>query len=86
MYREIKFNVDIRGIRRVTGKYAMEHEALHEFAAAEHENMLFEYDNEREARTAYGWLKRNIEAEKKPHEAHVVKKSVLIVKTKREAK
>ncbi len=86
MYKNVKFNVEVIGIRGVKGKYAMEHEALHDFAASEHKNMLFEYDNEREARAACVWINKNIKAEKMPVEAHVVKKSVLIVKTKREAK
>lgn len=86
MYREIKFNVDIFENRGVKSKCAMEHEALLDFAASEHKNMLFEYDNERRAKNACAWLKRNIKAKKMPLEAHVVKKSVIIVKTKREAK
>ena len=86
MYKGIKFDVELPKIRGTKWKYAMEHEAIHEFVSSEYKNMLFEYDNEREAKTACVWLNKNIKAERMPLEAHTAKANVVILKVKREAK
>jgi len=65
MLKGFEFN---KNYRKMADKsvYAQEHQLLSDFLTSEHENIRFEYGNERESKNAYQALKNYIMETKKP--------------------
>ena len=61
------------------GKYHAEFEAVHEFNASEHANMLLEYDQPGGARNAYNNVKKYIEQTRMPLEVKIRNKVFVVV-------
>lgn len=72
MHKEVRFNVKTGNIK-FANKYKPEYDAIHEFNASEHKNMLLEYDNERETKNAIAYIgKRIIKEERLPLIANIM--------------
>ena len=81
MYKGIVFDISLEKVR-LHAKYEKEHEALHDFASSNHQNMLFEYDTNREACNSYAYLKKVVFEEKIPIVLSVHAKKNLLVRRK----
>jgi hypothetical protein len=65
MFKEIKYDIELKKGRR-KDKYAPEIEALHEFNGGGKTNMVFTYDNKRDAINAYTVIKRYLRNARMP--------------------
>lgn len=61
MFKELRF--DVVGAVLRNEKYDGEWEAIHQFNASEHKNMVLEYDSDRDARNAFNFLNRLVKSE-----------------------
>jgi hypothetical protein len=77
MFKELRF--DVVGAVRRTEKYDGEWEAIHQFNASEHKNMVFDYDSEREAKSAYSFLTNLVKKENIPIKFQLYRKTSLLV-------
>lgn len=77
MFKELRF--DVVGAVNRTEKYDGEWEAIHQFNASEHKNMVFDYDSEREAESAYAFLAKLIKKENIPLKLQSFRKTSLLV-------
>ena len=77
MFKELRF--DVVGAVLKTDKYDGEWEAIHQFCASEHKNMVFEYDSERDAKNAIGFLVRLAKNEHIPIKFQSFRKTSILV-------
>ena len=81
MFKELRF--DVVGAIVTTDKYDKEWEAIHQFNASEHKNMVFDYDSERDAKNVANFLYRHAKAENLPLKFKLLnKKSVFVTRKK----
>ena len=83
MFKELRF--DVVGAIVTTDKYDKEWEAIHQFNASEHKNMVLEYDTEREAKNAVGFLSRLVKTENLRLKFRLFRKTgILVTRTNNE--
>ena len=61
MFKDLRF--DVVGAVLRNEKHDGEWEAIHQFNASEHKNMVLEYDSDRDARNAFNFLNRLVKSE-----------------------
>lgn len=77
MFKELRF--DVVGAVKRTEKYDGEWEAIHQFNASEHKNMVFDYDSVKEAKSAYSFLSRLVKRENIPVKFQLFRKTSILV-------
>ena len=78
MFKELRF--DVVGAVFRNEKYDAEWEALHQFSASEHKNMVIEYDTVRDTRNAFNFLTRMIKTENLQLKINTLRKTSILVK------
>ena len=81
MFEKVTFDVRVGSIKR-REKYDAEWDAVHQFIASNHNNMIFEYSGKVDARNAAGWLIRLIKDERLPIEVHVYQINKVLIERK----
>lgn len=83
MFKELRF--DVVGAIVTTDKYDKEWEAIHQFNASEHKNMILEYDSERDAKNAVAFLSRLVKTENLQLKCRMFRKTgILVTRTNEE--
>ena len=77
MFKELRF--DVVGAIVTTDKYDKEWEAIHQFNASEHKNMILEYDSERDAKNAVAFLSRLVKTENLQLKCQTFRKTGILV-------
>ena len=78
MFKELRFDAQVGCVRR-NEKYDKEWDAIHQFYASEHENMMLEYDTIIDARNATNTMRRMTKRENIPVRIGLVRQRFVLV-------
>lgn len=80
MFKELRF--DVVGAVKRSEKYDGEYEAIHQFNASAHKNMVLDYTTAKDARNAVAWLTKVSKEEKIPVNVSLYRRTSVVVTRK----